>query len=126
MIPIFTFFSLLIINTYRLLHEQVYILKSDPQCGFTAGGREECTWDCEIPSRTIYKDPTCMRECVDFPRCFLQLMEDHTENGGVCSGSNGDIFYDWPVSSTPCAVYNSTGKLSTKLIENRIVRIFLT
>ena len=51
-IPIAVFLSLLGLNTYRLLtntkDESPDILKSDPLCGVTGGGREECYWDCEL------------------------------------------------------------------------------
>ena len=41
------------------------------------------------------------------------MLEDYLENEGVCSGSVGE-FYQWPVSSTPCTVSNSSDETLIK------------
>ena len=46
------------------------------------------------------------------------MLEDYLENEGVCSGSVGE-FYQWPVSSTPCTVSNSSEE---NLIKNGLCR----
>ena len=108
-IPIFTFLSLLGINTLRILTEQSRptILRNDPSCGLTAGGRDDCTWDCQtiISSNSIpiYQDPICLRDCDHFPSCFHMLMEDYVNNEGICSGSFGQNL-GWNVSPNPCTV----------------------
>ena len=51
-IPIFTFLSLLLVNTYHQLsdveNDSNKILENDPKCGMTTGGKEECFWDCQL------------------------------------------------------------------------------
>ena len=51
-IPVFTFLSLLFVNTLRNLEEiendPNKILENDPKCGITTGGSEECFWDCQL------------------------------------------------------------------------------
>ena len=49
-----------------------------------------------------YQDPGCLSDCDDYPSCFKLLMEDYTENAGVCNISVGFFANQWPASSTPC------------------------
>ena len=81
-IPIFTFFSLLATNSYRIFTEDNnrlteennrlteenrnrLTLQSDPLCGIppTGGG---CELDCDIAKNfpLVYSDPTCLSDCV--------------------------------------------------------------
>ena len=60
-------------------------LKDDPQCGLTAGGTG-CVLDCDEspdPNTIIYIDPTCLFDCVNYPKCVQQLFEDYKDQGRV-------------------------------------------
>ena len=96
-IPLFTFLSLLGINTHRILtedslsspstrqsQEDNLILQNDPMCGLTAGG-EGCELDCDIhpDDSDIFSDPTCLRDCSRYPACFQQLYRDFETAGRV-------------------------------------------
>ena len=89
-IPLFTFLSLLGINTHRILTEESLSspstrqsqennlkLMNDPMCGLTAGGGG-CELDCDGNS-----DPTCLRDCPQYPACFQQLYRDFETAGRV-------------------------------------------
>ena len=91
-IPAFTFLSLLGINTFRILTEKEdsvsspstrqsqgnnFILQSDPMCGLPAGGGG-CDLDCDG-----FSDPTCLRDCPQYPACFQQLYGDFETAGRV-------------------------------------------
>ena len=88
-IPIFTFASLLTLNTFRELTEHDYIptdfiLDNDPKCGVTTGGRNECDWDCEQKlnfadvlditftdtNRAVPVNPECLVDCFTVNQCF--------------------------------------------------------
>ena len=35
-------------------------------CGRTAGGKDDCIWDCEIgetPNGELIRDPLCLKDC---------------------------------------------------------------
>ena len=96
-IPLFTFLSLLGINTHRILTEESLSspstrqsqennlkLMNDPMCGLTAGG-EGCALDCDIHPdfSSPYSDPTCLRDCGQYPACFQQLYRDFETAGRV-------------------------------------------
>ena len=89
-IPLFTFLSLLGINTHRILTEESLSspstrqsqennlkLMNDPMCGLPAGG-EGCALDCDGRS-----DPTCLKDCDQYPACFHQLYRDFETAGRV-------------------------------------------
>ena len=95
-IPLFTFLSLLGINTHRILTEESLSspstrqsqennlkLMNDPMCGLPAGGGG-CELDCDIhPDTNTYSDPTCLRDCPQYPACFHQLYRDFETAGRV-------------------------------------------
>ena len=97
-IPLFTFLSLLGINTHRILTEDSLSspstrqsqgnnlkLMNDPMCGLPAGGGG-CELDCDVhPYMTfpVYSDPTCLRDCPQYPACFQQLYRDFETAGRV-------------------------------------------
>ena len=62
----------------------MFILKNDPQCGLTAGGRPDCTWDCDREDRIDrYTDLACLFDCENYPYCVQQLFEDYKDEGRV-------------------------------------------
>ena len=98
-IPLFTFLSLLGINTYRYYSEKKYSLQNDPMCAAGGeacqsqgtkvqltddlqcgelGGPQDCTLDCEIRStnENFYFYATCLEDCAEFPACFKSLMDE--------------------------------------------------
>ena len=95
-IPLFTFLSLLGINTHRILSEDSLSspstrqsqgnnlkLMNDPMCGLPAGGGGcELDWDVH-PYMTfpVYSDPTCLRDCPQYPACVYQLLRDFETAG---------------------------------------------
>ena len=98
-IPLFTFLSLLGINTHRILTEDFLsspstrqsqennlVLKSDPMCGLPAGGGG-CDLDCDENQETGFfegfSDPTCLSDCSQYPDCFHQLYRDFVTAGRV-------------------------------------------
>ena len=98
-IPLITYLSLLGMNTFRILtetedslsspstrqsQENNLILQNDPMCGLTAGGGG-CELDCDIDpdAYAIYSDPTCLRDCPQYPACFQQLYRDFETAGRV-------------------------------------------
>ena len=72
-------------SSYTRDSQRMFTLKNDPQCGLTAGGRTDCTWDCDVISDSIniYRDPTCLFDCVNYPICVQQLFEDYKDEGRV-------------------------------------------
>ena len=72
-----------------------YHLSSDPQCGLTTGGREECWWDCQIeyvqdpgPRRGFYQfitNPLCLSDCYPPGHCLSSLLADYEAQGRVQS-----------------------------------------
>ena len=90
------------INTHRILtedplsssstrqsQENKLILKHDPLCGLTVGGKV-CTLDCDVHpnslslgSVNIYSDPTCLSDCGQYPACSQQLYKDFETAGRV-------------------------------------------
>ena len=95
-IPLFVLISLLGIHTHRIVSEDSLsspstrqsqsqgndlVLQSDPLCGLTAGG-EACELDCDRhPDESVYSDPTCLRDCGQYPACFQQLYKDYETAG---------------------------------------------
>ena len=73
-------------SSYTRDSQRMFTLKNDPQCGLTAGGRPDCTWDCDrIDGTNTYRDPTCLFDCVKYPPCVQQLFEDYKDQGRVGS-----------------------------------------
>ena len=105
-IPAFAFISILVINTFRILTQEDslspissreiqrnrFSLQSDPLCGLVplnAGG--DCELDCVLHPRfsMVYYDPTCLRDCDQYPKCFHELYKDFRRQGRV------GIWYDF-------------------------------
>ena len=99
-IPLFTFLSLLGINTHRILTEESLSspstrqsqennlkLMNDPMCGLTAGGGG-CELDCDLHPRDVggarlFSDPTCLSDCGQYPACIQELYKDFETAGRV-------------------------------------------
>ena len=61
--------------------ESDYKLENDPQCGQTRGGKEECTWDCEVTFGDFGQEitnPECLRDCFEDTPCVAKLLDDPT------------------------------------------------
>ena len=69
-------------SSYTRDSQRMFTLKNDPQCGLTAGGRPDCTWDCDRDRRR-YRDPTCLLDCINYPKCVQQLFEDYRVEGRI-------------------------------------------
>ena len=90
-IPLFTFLSLLGINTHRILSRlsqpfAFYVILCTSSV-YSAGGRTDCTWDCDVLLEYVYvyRDPACLFDCVNYPICVQQLFEDYKDQGRVGS-----------------------------------------
>ena len=91
-------------------------LESDPQCGLTTGGRDECWWDCKIERlqhqtypeeiRIFITNPTCLDDCYPPDHCLSHLLQDYKAAGGICKGGFLDTYYNaigiWNISETDC------------------------
>merc|ERR1712227_374897 len=61
--------------------ETGYKLENDAQCGQTRGGKEECTWDCEVTFGDFGQEitnPECLRDCFEDTPCVAKLLDDPT------------------------------------------------
>lgn len=93
-------------------------LESDPQCGLTTGGQEECWWDChrerkqfpESPGvfTSVITNPSCLSDCYPADHCLNSLLEDYKAVGGLCKGSYLDTALPgvFPTSLEPCEFFN--------------------
>ena len=81
-------------SSYTRDSQRNFTLKNDPQCGLTAGGTG-CELDCDRIAklgRLIYRDPTCLFDCVNYPKCVQQLFEDYKDQGRVAVMKKREIF----------------------------------
>ena len=87
-IPLFTFVSLVAVNTYHQLTDDNtdYVLEDDPDCGVTTGGDAECFWDCQPElnffdivtftsdtHRAVMANPWCLEDCFGDGHCLNGL-----------------------------------------------------
>ena len=107
------------------------LLQDDQECGRTAGGSPDCTWDCETHPEAyfpdfvgpiaffqsyMYSDPACLQDCVR-PTCLRFLMGDHRRQQGVCPCRDTRTHFcshtpPWPVSpSGSLCQYDDNGDL---------------
>ena len=91
-------------------------LESDPSCGLTTEGAEECWWDCSIvPARgLVITNPECFRDCFPSQHCVTGLLQDLHRAGGICKDSYGDRNFP--------GLYNISRTVSCRLSGGKIER----
>lgn len=89
-------------------------LQSDPSCGLSTRGSEECWWSCNIvpASGLVIKNPECFRNCFSPNHCVTGLLQDFDEAGGICPNSFGDKRFP--------GLFNVSRTVSCRLTEGKI------
>ena len=95
-----------------------YRLEDDRLCGVTAGGTEECNWDCKLGFQGyVIEDPSCIKDCFKPDHCVNHLIDDYVRAGGICDDKNGRYKDFFPAANKTSCTGPQGGACLMKTIE---------